>query len=244
MKRAKYPKVKKRFKELREELNTMEKDCTQDMLAKEIGVQKPQISELENGKRLPSINELIAYSRYFKAPMEYLLGITDNRHHENINAGSELGLSDEVITALKLWIEKSPKCNIISILNQIFKIGYGYTFFNALSHYFYGECSGMFTANGFSLYAEDNIQAMGNDISKIISINKKDIEYIFQHKLYDLLAEIKKELKEKNFECTSELYNGFDSNACLSEFYNNLDETISDKDFTKYLNKIRRNENG
>ena len=79
MKRAKYPKVKKRFKELREELNTMEKDCTQDMLAKEIGVQKPQISELENGKRLPSINELIAYSRYFKAPMEYLLGITDNR---------------------------------------------------------------------------------------------------------------------------------------------------------------------
>ena len=132
MKRAKYPKVKKRFKELREELNTMEKDCTQDMLAKEIGVQKPQISELENGKRLPSINELIAYSRYFKAPMEYLLGITDNRHHENINAGSELGLSDEVINALKLWIEKSPKCNIISILNQIFKIGYGYTFFNAL----------------------------------------------------------------------------------------------------------------
>lgn len=99
MKRAKYPKVKKRFKELREELNTMEKDCTQDMLAKEIGVQKPQISELENGKRLPSINELIAYSQYFKAPMEYLLGMTDNRHHENINAGSELGLSDEVINA-------------------------------------------------------------------------------------------------------------------------------------------------
>lgn len=244
MKRTKYPKIKERFKALREELNTIEKDCTQDMLAKEIGVLKPQISELENGKRLPSINELLAYSRRFKAPMEYLLGMTNNRYYQNITTGNKLGLSDEVINALKLWIEKSPKCNIIFILNHIFKIGYGYAFLNALSHYFYGECSGLLVTDECSLFTEKDIQAIGKDFAKSITINKKDLEYIFQQKLYDLLSEIKKKLKTDNFQCESELYNGFDSDAYLSEYCEDIDNTINDNDLKKYLNKIRSTQNG
>ena len=244
MAKVKYKTIKERFRALRAELDTIEKDYTQDMLSKQIYIQKPQISELENGKRLPSINELKAYSRFFNVPMEYLLGESDSRYYKNMMASKDLGLSDEVVNALKLWIEKSPKCNIVFVLNQIFKIGYGYSFLNALSHYFYGECSGLFVSEGFSLYSDDKIQAIGNDGIKSILINKNDIEYIFQQKLYDLLKEIKQELKTKKLECKSELYNGFDTNACLSEFYKNLDETISDKDFAKYLSKIRSYENG
>lgn len=244
MKKVKHKIIKERFRALREELNTIEKDCTQDDLSKLIHIQKPQISGLENGKKLPSINELQAYSRFFNAPMEYLLGISNSRYYDNMLTIKDLGLSDEVVNALKLWIKESPKCNIISVLNQIFKIGYGYSFFNALSHYFYGECSGLVIAEGFSLYTDNKIQAMGNDGIKSVIINKNDIEYIFQQKLYDLLKDIKQELKTKRLECESELYNGFDTDACLSEFYENLDETITDKDFEKYLNKIRRFENG
>ena len=59
-----------------------------------------------------------------------------------------------------------------------------------------------------------------------------------------MLKEIKQELKIKGLECESELYNGFDTNACISEFYENLDDTITDKDFTEYLKKIRSSNNG
>ena len=88
MAKPKYKLIKERFRALREELDTYEKDCTQDMLSKQIHIQKPQISELENGKRLPSINELQAYSRLFKVPMEYLLGISNNRYYENMTIGA------------------------------------------------------------------------------------------------------------------------------------------------------------
>jgi DNA-binding XRE family transcriptional regulator len=99
----------------------MEKDCTQDMLAKLIGVQKPQISDLENGKRLPSITELMAYSKRFKAPMEYLLGMSDNRNYENMVVGQELGLSDEAIATLKFWkqYQFGGYSNILNILLAI-----------------------------------------------------------------------------------------------------------------------------
>lgn len=245
MARVKYKTIKERFRALREELNTYEKDCTQDMLSKQIYIQKPQISELENGKRLPSINELKAYSRFFNAPMEYLLGESDSRDYNNTMTTKELGLSDEVINALKLWKEKSPKCNIIYVLNQIFKLGYGYSFFNALSRYFYGECNKfLMSGKGFKMLTDNKVQIVGKDLSKSTTLTNKGVERIYQYELYDLLSEIKKQLKENKFECESEMYNGFDTNACLSEHYNDLDEIINDKDFAEYINSIRRNTNG
>ena len=252
MTRTKYKTIKERFRALRAELDTMEKDCTQDMLSKQIYIQKPQISELENGKRLPSINELKAYSKFFNVPMEYFIGESDSRYYNNITTTKDLGLSDDVVNALKLWKEKAPKCNIIFILNQIFKIGYGYSFLNALSHYFYGVCREIqmteYKTEGeilkFNEIKGNSINILGESSAKLSSINKKDIEYIFQQKLYDLLSIIKKELNTQGLECESELYNGFDSNACLSEFYENLDETITDKKFVEYLNNIRSIKNG
>lgn len=118
-------KIGERFKKLRESLDTAEKDCTQDMLSKEIGIKKPQISELENGRRLPSINELRAYHKRFRVPMEYLLGIFDNAKYENIQIGQELGLSDAAIEQIKNVKQKSEEYNSnsktspIRILNEL-----------------------------------------------------------------------------------------------------------------------------
>ena len=207
-----------------------------------------RIFEIESASAQPSIRDMKLYHDYFKVPYEYLLGETNSLNYENMVIGKDLGLSDEVINAFKLWKSESPKCNIVFVLNQIFKLGYGYSFFNVLNHYFYGECNEIqireLNRFGMNYVKSSEISAIGNDITKVISISKSDLEYIFQHKLYDFLADIKKKLKENKFECESEMYNGFDTNACLSEHYNDLDGIINDKDFTEYLSKIRRNTNG
>lgn len=125
MTRAKYAKMGKRFKDLRIDFDIEEKSCTQDMLAKLIHINKPQISELENGKRPPSMNELKAYSRFFKVPMEYLLGESNSKYYENIPINKTLGLTDNSIEQIKKiynWsIEdfKDKKYSPMSILNYI-----------------------------------------------------------------------------------------------------------------------------
>jgi|GEM_PF-3162116 len=257
MARKKYPKLGNRFKKLRKEHDTVAKDYTQDMLSKEIHIQKPQISELENGKRLPSINELQAYSKFFNTPMEYLLGTKNSRYYENMLSSEDLGLSDEVINALKFWLKESPKCNIVYILNHIFKIGYGYPLLNALSHYFY--CAGI----EFQLFQrEDSIkQEDENDIrhwcarrnnkvsvltskeGRIAEIRIEDIEYIFQEKLYKLLSKIREELKKEKMQCETCFYDGFDE-----EIYMNLEaipfdfdanKITNDTEFMEYLKNLR-----
>lgn len=52
-----------------------EKHMTQAQLAELVGVQKAQISALENQQRLPSIPLLIKLASVFNVSIEYLLGI-------------------------------------------------------------------------------------------------------------------------------------------------------------------------
>ena len=55
-----------------------EKRMTQAQLAELVGVQKAQISALENQQRLPSIQLLIKLASVFNVSIEYLLGIHKN----------------------------------------------------------------------------------------------------------------------------------------------------------------------
>lgn len=125
MKRTKYAKIGKRFRDLRTEKYINDKPFTQDLLAKQIYIQKPQISELENGKRLPSINELKAYSRFFNVPMEYLLGESDSKEYENIFINKNFGLTDNSIEQIRKIYKwsfedfKSEKYSPMSVLNYI-----------------------------------------------------------------------------------------------------------------------------
>ena len=178
MKRSKYPRIRERFKALREELDTFEKKCTQEILSKKIGVQKPQISELENGKRLPSITELQVYSKFFNVPMEYLLGISNNRYYENIELGKDLGLSDKAINTIKKLKEVSA--NYKSEINPM-------DVFNKML-----ECNdGQFLILLYKLgeFVEHNML----DTSKfydVIDIEKAKIKYYENTNLYDEEAEI------------------------------------------------------
>lgn len=61
-----------RLKELR-----ADKGVGQVELADAIGVSKGIISLWENGLREPKLNNLIALSKYFQVPIDYLAGLID-----------------------------------------------------------------------------------------------------------------------------------------------------------------------
>ncbi len=124
MKRAKYKILGKRFRELREELNTFEKICTQANLAKKLNLTAPQISDLEKGKKAPSLNVLKEYCNYFKVPMEYLVDEKkEYRHYQNQTLSEDLGLSDDAILGIRKLnsfsnkLEKDNKNLNVSKLN-------------------------------------------------------------------------------------------------------------------------------
>ncbi len=48
---------------------------TQAELALKIGIPQSTISKWENGKREPSINQLITLAKFFKCTTDYLLGL-------------------------------------------------------------------------------------------------------------------------------------------------------------------------
>lgn len=63
---------KERLKELR-----IEKNLTQDKLAKLVGMSKMTISHWESGYCEPSIAQLIMLSNLFEVSVDYLVGKTD-----------------------------------------------------------------------------------------------------------------------------------------------------------------------
>lgn len=94
----------KRYLELRESIKTSNfKTYTQDKLAKDLGITKTQISDLERGEKYISITELVSYAEYFNVTMEYLLGLSNNKYYNTFNIGATLGLSDKAIQRLHYY---------------------------------------------------------------------------------------------------------------------------------------------
>jgi DNA-binding XRE family transcriptional regulator len=210
MARKKYSKIGKRFRALREELDTHEKDCTQDMLSKLIHIQKPQISTLESGERLPSIGELQAYNKHFDVPMEYLLGVKDNRHYTNVAIGSELGLSDKTINTLKEWKDYYKDNSLVFLLNYIFETDLDHAFFSDLYRYVYCD-AGKFSMEGKDKKIKKEV-ACTSDTVRVISKNKRthtvisldDIDYIHERSLMAVIKRFREvvidemKLEDKN----------------------------------------------
>lgn len=110
----------KRYLELRESIKTSNfKTYTQDKLAKDLGITKTQISDLERGEKYISITELVSYAEYFNVTMEYLLGSSNNKYHKTYNIGATLGLSDKAIQTLHSYSikNKSSDFNYMQLIN-------------------------------------------------------------------------------------------------------------------------------
>ena len=61
-----------RVKNLREDA-----DLNQTELGKRVGMTQRKISYIECGKCEPSINDIIAFCRFFKVTSDYFLGLSD-----------------------------------------------------------------------------------------------------------------------------------------------------------------------
>lgn len=95
-------KLAKLYKDLRVDYD-VNRTFTQQELADALGIKKTQISDLERGKKGITINELKKYSKFFNVTTEYLLGLSDNKHHYTFNIGATLGLSDKAIQRLHYY---------------------------------------------------------------------------------------------------------------------------------------------
>lgn len=109
-----------RYRKLRESIETNNlKIYTQDKLAKDLGITKTQISNLETGEKYISITELVSYAKFFNVTMEYLLGLSDNKYHNTYNIGTTLGLSDKAIERLHYYHTDNNKkdYNYMQVIN-------------------------------------------------------------------------------------------------------------------------------
>ena len=95
--------------------------CTLSSFAKEIGISKGCLSEIENGDRDLSMGNLFSYRTYFSdhfdliVSIDYLLGYTDVIENQRMNIANDLGLSDNTISTLKeLSKEKRDILNKLS----------------------------------------------------------------------------------------------------------------------------------
>lgn len=70
-------------------------------MAEKLGISRASLSLYETCKQTPGLDVLDALYRLTGAPLEYLMGYTDNYTNETIGIDKEIGLSTEAIQLLK-----------------------------------------------------------------------------------------------------------------------------------------------
>ena len=186
-----YKKIAERHKKLRQELNTYDKVCTQDMLAERLKITKTQISDLENGKREPSMTELKKYAKFFDTPMEYLLGITNSRKKKFSNS---FDFSDKA----GILIKRSKKFNlkIDTIVNELLSTEEGYSLLSKLANYVYSEPSKILSTSK----EDDQTIKILNEDNTIETISIEDIENCKLMNIQQLIIDLKKHRRELQME--------------------------------------------
>ena len=186
-----YKKIAERHKKLRQELNTYDKVCTQDMLAEKLKITKTQISDLENGKREPSMTELKKYAKFFDTPMEYLLGITNSRKKKFSNS---FDFSDKA----GILIKRSKKFNlkIDTVVNELLSTEEGYSLLSKLANYVYSEPSKILSTSK----EDDQTIKILNEDNTIETISIEDIENCKLMNIQQLITDFKKHRRELQME--------------------------------------------
>ncbi|EKD95365.1 MAG: Transcriptional regulator [uncultured bacterium] len=105
-----------KIKELREE-----KNLTQTEFGEKFQLNKQMVSYYENGKREPSIDLIVGFSKYFEVSTDYLLGQSNFKHPLQQALSNRTGLNDESTHAIKkLGIYETHALEML-ITNKHFK---------------------------------------------------------------------------------------------------------------------------
>lgn len=81
-------------------------DCTQSELAKALDVSRSYISEIEAGRKEPSLDLLKRYASYFRVPLSSLLLFSESLGDDNMVRTERFrGVVAEKILSMMRWIE-------------------------------------------------------------------------------------------------------------------------------------------
>lgn len=80
-------------------------DISQSQLCAELGVSNSYLSEIESGKKQPSLDLLNRYSERFDIPVSSLLFFAENMGHPKVGDKVRVGVARKIVSLLK-WVEQ------------------------------------------------------------------------------------------------------------------------------------------
>ena len=92
-------------------------DLTQTQLCNQIGISNSHLSEIEKGKKQPSLDLLSRYSEHFGIPTSSLLFFSENLDSTKIADPIRLITAKKVVSLLQ-WVEKKNKAKAVSSKTQ------------------------------------------------------------------------------------------------------------------------------
>ncbi len=102
---------------------------TQKEMAEKLGVARASLSLYEAGKQTPDLNFLDAFHKVTGAPLDYLMGYTDNYTPETVGLDKTIGLSTKSIA----WLAQNA--DLAELITPLFESDNARDFFICLSFY-------------------------------------------------------------------------------------------------------------
>lgn len=79
-------------------------DLSQSELCAQLGISNSYLSEIESGKKQPTLDLLSRYSERFGIPVSSLLFFSENLHQTGVTSNLRLGAAKKVLSLLQ-WVE-------------------------------------------------------------------------------------------------------------------------------------------
>lgn len=174
-----------RFVFLREQYGMKnQKSYLQKEFAPLLGIAPAKISELEKGKRDPSLNEAIAYNRLTGASLEYLLGI-------DTEANKRLGLTQKSTNNLAQLYKCPDTQNAFIALNHLLSFPDAVQFLNMLFQLWISPVYDAFEFDLAQMNPNETAESLLKADSPLLSyavkcnVERQLLNFIDSHGLYD-----------------------------------------------------------
>jgi len=83
-------------------------DISQTQLCSELGISNSHLSEIESGKKTPSLDLLNKYSGYFDVPLSSLIFFSENLDNKKVTDKLRVGTARKIVSLLQ-WVEQKNK---------------------------------------------------------------------------------------------------------------------------------------
>ena len=80
-------------------------DITQTQLCSELGISNSYLSEIESGKKVPSLDLLNKYSQHFDIPVSSLMFFSESLNKSKITDKIRVGAARKIVSLLQ-WVEQ------------------------------------------------------------------------------------------------------------------------------------------